>query len=179
MNEVILKIAKAFDFAAQKHSAQRRKGEHAEPYINHPAEVARLLAEATGGEDPNLIMAGMLHDTVEDCGVSHADLVREFGSDVAELVREVTDDKSLTKDERKRKQVENAPHKSRRAQMVKIADKISNLRAILESPPSDWALTRKQEYFDWAASVVAGCRGSNASLEAQFDALLARKGNLG
>jgi len=169
MNEDTLLIARALDFAARKHVDQRRKGEAEEPYINHVAEVASLLAEATGGEDAVLVAAGLLHDTIEDVGVTHAELARAFGLEVADLVQEVTDDKSLPKQERKRLQVEHAPHKSGRARQLKIADKTSNLRAIRNSPPKDWDENRKREYFDWAKQVVDGCRGVNARLEAAFD----------
>lgn len=170
MNEKVLLITRALDFAARKHVDQRRKGLAAEPYINHLAEVARLLAEATDGADANLVAAGLLHDTIEDQGVRYEELVEAFDQDVADLVREVTDDKTLEKAERKRLQVEHAPHKSERARMLKIADKTSNLRAIRNSPPADWSEERKREYFDWAGRVVAGCRGVSAYLEAEFDA---------
>lgn len=169
MRTDILLICRAMDFSARKHVDQRRKGLAAEPYVNHLAEVAFLLAEATDGEDSELVAAGLLHDSMEDQGVSHAELVAAFGQDVADLVQEVTDDKTLTKEERKRLQVERAPHKSPRAKMLKIADKITNLRAILNSPPSDWDTSRKQAYFIWARQVVAGCRGVNPRLEAVFD----------
>jgi len=169
MNQDILLIARALDFAARKHVSQRRKGLAEEPYFNHLAEVARLLAEATDGEDANLVAAGLLHDTIEDQGVLHEDLVSAFNQDIADLVREVTDDKSLEKDERKRLQVERAPHKSDRAKMLKIADKTTNLRALTQSPPSDWEPERRRAYFTWARDVVAGCRGVNARLEAGFD----------
>ncbi|MBM3151884.1 MAG: HD domain-containing protein [Gammaproteobacteria bacterium] len=170
MNEDTLLIASALDFAARKHVHQRRKGVDKEPYVNHLAEVARLLAEATDGADANLVAAGLLHDTIEDQGVRYEELVEAFGRDIADLVREVTDDKTLEKAERKRLQVEHAPHKSERARMLKIADKTSNLRAICNSPPAEWSEQRKREYFDWAGRVVAGCRGVNDRLEAAFDA---------
>ena len=170
MNEDTLLIARALDFAARKHVHQRRKGVDKEPYVNHLAEVARLLAEATDGADANLVAAGLLHDTIEDQGVRYEELVEAFGRDIADLVREVTDDKNLEKAERKRLQVEHAPHKSERARMLKIADKTSNLRAICNSPPAEWSEQRKREYFDWAGRVVAGCRGVNDRLEAAFDA---------
>lgn len=169
MNEDTLLIARALDFAARKHAHQRRKGVDKEPYVNHLAEVARLLAEATDGADANLVAAGLLHDTIEDQGVLYEELVEAFGRDIADLVREVTDDKNLEKAERKRLQVVHAPHKSERARMLKIADKTSNLRAIRNSPPADWSEERKREYFDWAGRVVAGCRGVNERLEQDFD----------
>lgn len=165
----LVQITRALDYAAKKHVSQRRKGEAQEPYINHLAEVAHLLADATGGNDANLVIAGLLHDCIEDQGVTYDELVELFGTDVAGLVREVTDDKSLLKAERKRLQVEHAPHASARARMLKIADKTSNLRAMLVSPPSGWDEQRKRDYFAWAQAVVAGCRGINAFLEAQFD----------
>ena len=165
----VVQVARALDYAAKKHVSQRRKGEAQEPYINHLAEVAYLLAEATGGNDANLVIAGLLHDCIEDQGVTHEELVRLFGADVADLVRDVTDDKTLLKAERKRLQVERAPHKSARAKMLKIADKTSNLRAMVASPPSGWDEQRKRDYFAWAQAVVAGCRGVNAYLEEKFD----------
>jgi (p)ppGpp synthase/HD superfamily hydrolase len=169
MGSDMVAVARALDFAARKHSNQRRKGEAGEPYVNHLAEVARLVAEATGGQDPVAVVAALLHDTIEDTGTSRAELEREFGPDVAAIVAEVTDDKSLPKTERKRLQEENAPHKSARAKLVKIADKTSNLRSIAKSPPVGWDLDRQRQYFDWAARVVAGCRGTNATLERWFD----------
>ena len=118
------------------------------------------------------MIAALLHDVIEDAGVTKAELVERFGSDVADLVSEVTDDKSLPKAERKRLQVENAPYKSVRAQQIKLADKISNLRAILASPPADWNFQRKKEYFEWAKRVVDGLTAPNPVLEAEFEKTL-------
>lgn len=177
-NIATLLVVRAAHFAAERHIHQRRKGEHAEPYFNHVAEVAALLGEATDGKEPELIAAGYLHDTIEDQNVTHAELVERFGREVADLVAEVTDDKSLEKQERKRLQIEHAAHATRRAKMLKLADKCSNLNALLTSPPPDWPAARRTDYFDWAHKVVAGCRGSNARLEAQFDGLYARRGEL-
>jgi len=165
----VLLFARALDFAARKHVHQRRKGDLAEPYVNHLSDVARLLAEATGGDDVTVVIAGLLHDTIEDTETTFAELAKEFGPEVAELVSEVTDDKSLPKAERKRLQVETAPHKSARARMIKLADKTSNLHSMIASPPKDWNLERRREYIDWAARVAAGCRGVNAYLEQEFD----------
>ena len=179
MKEDIVRMAKAIDFAARSHAPQRRKGEAEEPYVNHLAEVALLVAEATQGADANLVIAAYLHDTIEDQEVKHETLAAEFGRDVADLVREVTDDKLLPKAERKRLQVEHARSASPRAKHLKLADKISNLNSILTSPPSDWSAERKREYFEWAAKVVAGCRGVCPWLEARFDAAYARRNELG
>jgi (p)ppGpp synthase/HD superfamily hydrolase len=165
----IVRITRALDFAARKHVHHRRKGLAAEPYINHLAEVALLLAEATDGKDTELVIAGLLHDCIEDQGVTFGELAELFGADVAGLVAEVTDDKSLQKAERKRLQVAHAPHKSERARMLKIADKTSNLRSMKSSPPKHWDEQRRREYFEWARAVVAGCRGVSAFLEARFD----------
>lgn len=135
MNDCLL-IVRAFDFAARKHSDQRRKGAAREPYINHLAEVAELVARASEGTDPELIAAAILHDTVEDTATTKAELTELFGVEVANLVGEVTDNKSLEKEVRKRLQIETAPHKSLRAKVIKLADKTSNLRAIVRSPPT-------------------------------------------
>jgi guanosine-3',5'-bis(diphosphate) 3'-pyrophosphohydrolase len=167
----VLQIVLALDFAAWAHSTQRRKGGAREPYVNHLTEVARLVAQATGGTDHKLIIAALLHDVLEDQAlhVNHEMLVENFGKRVAAIVLEVTDDKSLPKAERKRLQVVHAPHLSRRARILKIADKAANLNSILQTPPRDWSATRKREYFVWAAAVVDGCRGVNEWIEAVFD----------
>jgi (p)ppGpp synthase/HD superfamily hydrolase len=162
-------ILHAANFAAQKHAAQKRKGTAAEPYINHLLEVAGLISTAVTQPDTNLIQAALLHDVIEDCGVSREELAAKFGNDVADLVMEVTDDKSLPKAERKRLQVINAPKKSVRAQVIKLADKISNLRAILSSPPADWTVQRKREYFHWAKEVVERLGAPNPALKAEFE----------
>ena len=165
----LLLFARALDFAARKHVHQRRKGESAEPYINHLAEVARLLAAAPENRNPAVTIAGLLHDTLEDTATSHDELAAEFGAEIASLVREVTDDKALPKAERKSRQVQHARQASDGAKMIKIADKTSNLHSIVNSPPRGWDLTRKLEYFNWAKHVVDGCRGVSSYLEGEFD----------
>jgi (p)ppGpp synthase/HD superfamily hydrolase len=165
----IVGIARALDFAARKHAGQRRKGLKAEPYINHLTEVALLLAEASDGADPGLVMAGLLHDTIEDTETSRAELVEAFGEDVASLVAEVTDAPGLLRDERKRRQVESAPAKSARARMIKLADKIANLHSIAESPPVGWSGRRKREYVGWAREVAEACGPTNTRLEELFE----------
>ena len=169
MREPIVSLTLALDFAARKHTGQTRKGELKEPYINHVAEVASLLAEVTNGRDPILVIGGLLHDTLEDTETTFEELKAEFGLPVARLVREVTDDKSLPKEERKQLQVKNAGSKSRRAKLLKIADLTSNLRSLVTSPPKGWSKERKQEYFTWAARVVRKCRGHNRKLDHAFD----------
>jgi guanosine-3',5'-bis(diphosphate) 3'-pyrophosphohydrolase len=164
MNGLVL-VSRAADFAAERHKDQRRKGEAQLPYVNHLAEVARLLAVATQGADAELIAAGWLHDTVEDTATSYDELVSAFGGEVASLVMEVTDDKSLPKAERKRLQVLKTPAKTSRAKMIKLADLTSNLRKL----PENWERRRIHEYFEWADQVAAGCRGVNADLERTFD----------
>jgi guanosine-3',5'-bis(diphosphate) 3'-pyrophosphohydrolase len=119
-----------------------------------------------------VITAALLHDTVEDCGVRFEELDEKFGTAVADYVRELTDDKSLPKEERKRLQVEHAPHLSHGAKQVKLADKISNIRDITISPPEDWSKDRRREYVKWGEDVVVGLRGANAQLEEYFDSVV-------
>lgn len=167
-------ISRAADFAARCHAGQRRKGATREPYLNHLAEVAQLLASVTDGADAALVAAGWLHDTIEDTDVSREQLAELFGDDVAVLVVEVSDDKTLPKAERKRLQIAHAPHLSARARMIKLADKISNLRSLLVSPPDDWERERLVDYLDWAEQVAAGCQGVNVALETLFRKTAAR-----
>jgi len=165
----IVTLARAYNFAAARHVRQRRKGEAAEPYVNHLAEVAELVALATGGEDPEVVIAAVLHDTVEDTETTPDELRRAFGARVAALVAEVTDDKSLPKQTRNDLQVEHAAHASRGAQIIKIADKTSNLRALLATPPVGWDEARRRTYLAWARAVVDRCRSADAWLAACFD----------
>ena len=170
----VQQILAAARFAAEKHASQRRKGLAGEPYVNHVIEVAELIAASSDVVDAHLVMAGLLHDTIEDCGVTFQELEQQFGADVANLVAEVTDDKTLPKAKRKALQVENAPKKSVRAQVIKLADKISNLRSILDSPPADWDLERRRQYFEWAHQVISGLRNPNPLLKAEFDEIYSR-----
>jgi guanosine-3',5'-bis(diphosphate) 3'-pyrophosphohydrolase len=164
------KVIKAAAFAAYKHRDQRRKDQQASPYINHPLALANVLCnEVTGIEDQDVVCAALLHDTIEDTDTSHAEIEAEFGRSVLDVVLEVTDDKTLPKAQRKLLQIEHAPSLSRSAKLVKLADKICNLRDMAASPPSDWSLDRRIEYFDWSKAVVDGMRGTDEQLERLFD----------
>lgn len=164
-----VKVLEAAVSASRWHSNQRRKGAAVEPYINHLLEVAMLVAEATEGRDPKLVIAALLHDAMEDQEVSRMTIAQRFGEDVALLVTEVTDDKSLTRDQRKSQQVKSAPRKSARAKILKLADKTSNLAAIAASPPLDWSVKQRAEYIQWARDVASGLRGVSPWLETKFE----------
>lgn len=174
----IAAIVKAAQFAAEKHKNQRRKDADASPYINHPLALANVLATESGIDNPEVICAALLHDTIEDTNTTADELSALFGSKVASIVLEVTDDKSLDKAVRKEEQVRHAPHISAEAKLVKLADKICNLRDILASPPADWSADRKRAYFDWAARVVNGLRGVHPGLERTFDDLQKQQADL-
>lgn len=171
MNEnAIGLILKATRFAADKHRNQRRKDVEASPYINHPIALANVLANEGGITDPVVLCGALLHDTIEDTNTTADELRAEFGDEITSVVLDVTDDKSIRdKAKRKQLQVEHAPHISPKAKLVKLADKICNLRDIAGSPPTDWGQERKHEYFDWANRVIAGVRGTHPTLEAIFD----------
>ena len=163
----------ALAFATERHTRQRRKDSDASPYINHPIQVAEVLWRIGGVREITTLVAALLHDTVEDTGTRPEEIRERFGDEVLALVMEVTDDKSLPKAERKRLQVVNAPHKTRAARQIKLADKANNVRDITQMPPADWSLERKREYLDWTEQVVDGLRGSNPELEAYYDQILA------
>jgi guanosine-3',5'-bis(diphosphate) 3'-pyrophosphohydrolase len=166
-------LLEALAFAAHKHRDQRRKDAEASPYINHPIALADVLVNEGGVSDVEVLCAALLHDTVEDTATTPEELLGAFGARIARIVAEVTDDKALAKAERKRLQVEHAPQLSREAKLVKLADKICNLRDVAERPPAGWDLARRQAYFDWAKQVIDGLRGTHAALEAAFDAAYA------
>ena len=168
-------VLRATAFAALKHRDQRRKDAEASPYINHPIALADLLWDLGGVRDPVVIAAALLHDTIEDTETSATELRRAFGAKVAGIVGEVTDDKRLPKERRKELQIEHAAHISKSAKLVKLADKICNLRDILASPPKDWSIEQKREYFEWAKKVIDQGRGTNPKLERRFDQLFRQR----
>jgi guanosine-3',5'-bis(diphosphate) 3'-pyrophosphohydrolase len=167
-------VLQAAAFAAEKHRNQRRKDAEASPYINHPIQLAYILVQADV-EDPIVLAAALLHDTIEDTNTTHDELEIVFGHEIANIVVECSDDKTLDKLERKQAQVDHAAHISKRAQLVKLADKIANVSDIDGAPPAGWSLERKREYFDWARRVVDQMRGVNPKLEARFDAEYAKR----
>ncbi len=160
-------------FAAQKHRGQTRKG-NGDPYINHPLEILNLLANIGNVEDFNVLTAAILHDTIEDTETTKEEITERFGAEVCGMVLELSDDKSLPKERRKELQIEHAPQLSRGAKLVKLADKISNIRDVMENPPADWDIQRRREYIEWGEKVVAGLRGVNEPLEAAFDGMVER-----
>ena len=175
MSDPVGTILDALQFAAHKHRDQRRKDLQASPYINHPIALATILWREGKVHEPAVISAALLHDTIEDTETTAEELRKRFGAKVARIVAEVTDDKSLPKAERKRLQVEHAPHISREAQLVKLADKICNLRDMAASPPKTWPKSRVRDYFDWAKTVVDALRGVHPRLERIFDEAYAGK----
>lgn len=174
----VSRVLQAALFAAEKHKNQRRKDAEASPYINHPIALANVLATEGSVKDEEVLCAALLHDTIEDTETTEDELRQAFGEKVTAIVLEVTDDKSLPKEKRKQLQIEHARHASLQAKLVKLADKICNLRDILASPPADWSGERKRAYFEWAGQVVDGLRGTHPMLEGVFDCLLARQSEL-
>ena len=164
----------AASFAADKHKDQRRKGSDAKPYINHPLDVANILAHIGRVEDIDILIAAILHDTIEDTETTAKELTTLFGERVCGFVLEVTDDKSLPDKLRKQLQIDHAPHLSVEAKQIKLADKISNIRDVFENPPAGWDEKRRREYVEWGVAVVAGLRSVNSDLEAFFDEVVAQ-----
>jgi guanosine-3',5'-bis(diphosphate) 3'-pyrophosphohydrolase len=168
-------LLRALAFAAHKHRHQRRKDAEASPYINHPIALAEVLAREGGVTDVGVLAAALLHDTIEDTQTTPEELQKEFGPHIASIVLEVTDNKMLKKQVRKKMQVEHAARASREAKLVKLADKISNLRDVAERPPDRWDLARRREYFEWSKRVIDRLRGTHPGLEAAFDEAYKRK----
>lgn len=164
----MLRLTEAYEFAARHHRDQRRDGSLAEPYVNHVIEVAVRVARSPLA-DEDTVIAAVLHDIVEDTSGTAAEIAALFGDRVAAMVVEVTDDKSLPKAERKLRQEQSSEGKSPGAKRIKLADKAANLLALAESPPVGWDAARRADYVDWALRVIAGCRGIDPVLEAEFD----------
>jgi GTP diphosphokinase / guanosine-3',5'-bis(diphosphate) 3'-diphosphatase len=167
-------VLQAAAFAAEKHRNQRRKDEEASPYINHPIQLAYILVQADI-EDPVVLAAALLHDTIEDTQTTLDELEIVFGYEIANIVAECSDDKTLTKLERKQAQIDHAATISPKAKLVKLADKIANVSDINGAPPAGWSIERKREYFDWAKKVVDRMRGVHKVLESRFDAEYAKR----
>ncbi len=168
-------IIKALAFAAHKHRDQRRKDVKASPYINHPIALAHVLYHEGGVSDAGVIAAALLHDTIEDTETHAREIAHEFGEEICAVVLEVSDDTRLDKVDRKRLQIERSAQASHSARLVKLADKICNLRDMLTNPPATWDLSRRREYFDWAKQVVDQLRATNPRLETIFDRVYAQR----
>jgi hypothetical protein len=169
MSAEVARLTRALVFAADAHANQRRKGAAQEPYLNHLVEVLDLVTQATGGDDMDLLIASLVHDVCEDTAVTHEKLAAAFGDRVLRIVQENSDDMSLPKDERRRKRVADMAKKSPDARVVKMADVISNLRAVVSSPPAGWTVDRRLGYLEGCRQLVDAGRGANATLEAVFD----------
>lgn len=165
----LTRVLQAAAFAADKHRNQRRKDVGSSPYINHPLQLANVLCSEGQVFEADVLIAALLHDTIEDTDTNADELERAFGRRVASIVMEVTDDKSLPKEERKRLQVTKAPGKSDDAKLVKIADKICNLRDIASDPPAEWTNERREAYFHWAKEVVKALGDVSPALQGVFD----------
>ena len=165
-------ILKAAHFAAQKHRDQRRKDKHTSPYIIHPISVALEIAQTGGVDDPEILAAALLHDTIEDTDTTPEELEEQFGEQVCKYVLEVSDDKNLPKAERKKRQIEHAKKLSEGAALIKLGDKISNVTDVTDNPPADWDINRRREYLDWAEKVVKNCPQVNERMENKFQEVL-------
>jgi (p)ppGpp synthase/HD superfamily hydrolase len=159
---------KALLLAADKHSDHRRKGSNGTPYINHLIKVAEILHTIGLEKNDTLLAAALLHDVIEDTPVTKEELSVLIGADVANLVAEVTDDMTLTYEERKREQIKKALFISEDAKKIKIADKISNINDMLNLPVN-WSDRRKIQYLEWSEQVIANCKGVNKLLDDAFD----------
>ncbi|XP_017131775.1 guanosine-3',5'-bis(diphosphate) 3'-pyrophosphohydrolase MESH1 [Drosophila elegans] len=172
------KFMECLQYAAFKHREQRRKDPKETPYVNHVINVSTILSVEAGITDEAVLMAALLHDVVEDTDATFEDVEKLFGPDVCGLVREVTDDKSLEKQERKRLQIVNAATSSCRAKLIKLADKLDNLRDLQINTPTGWTDERREQYFIWAKQVVDNLRGTNAKLELSLDDIFRQRGLL-
>lgn len=170
-------LLSAIKFASEKHMLQRRKGCNDIPYINHTIRVAYTLQDIGKESDPILLSAAVLHDVLEDTDATENQLTDLFGEEVCSIVKEVTDDMTLTYDDRKRFQIKKAPTLSNRAKLIKIADKMSNIQDILTTPLT-WSNRRKRKYVEWSEKVVEGCRGINSNLDLAFDKMIAHAKNV-
>ncbi|KAI8123077.1 Guanosine-3',5'-bis(diphosphate) 3'-pyrophosphohydrolase MESH1 [Lucilia cuprina] len=169
------KFMECLQFAAFKHRDQRRKNANQTPYINHPINVATILSVEGKIDDESILMAALLHDTVEDTDTTFGEIEELFGTEICNIVREVTDDKTLEKQVRKQLQIEHAANASTKAKLVKLADKLDNLRDLEQILPNGWTEQRREEYFIWAKKVVDNLRGTNKEIENELDEIFKKR----
>lgn len=168
MNQLLL--LQAIAFASQKHRTQRRK-DGKTPYINHPVHVSLILAEIGGIQDTEILVAALLHDTVEDTDTTFDEIEAHFGVRVRSLVEEVTDDPGLSPEAQKRCQVESASSLSLGATLIRLGDKTSNVTDLYEAPAKNWTVERRQKYLVWAETMISQCCSVNQLLEDNFWAI--------
>lgn len=166
------KVIRAIDFAARKHKDQRRKDAAQTPYINHPIEVAHILVMA-GVNDVDTLCAAILHDTIEDTQTTREELVEAFGVCITHIVGQCSDDKSLSSARRKHLQIEHTEsgYLTKEAQLVKLADKYSNLKGLSVSPPVSWTHQQIRWYVIWAYAVCYHLRNVNSILDRDLNAI--------
>ena len=178
------RFLKALKWASELHRLQRRKGSAESvpgkcprliPYVNHLIAVVEILGRVGGVEDEDILIAGLLHDAIEDTEVTEADIYAAFGPRVGRIVGEVSDDRSLDQMDRKAAQVAHAAALSREAQLVKLADKIHNCSDLMTHPPEGWSPQRISDYRKWSCDVVDGLRGGNEPMEQLFDTIIQEK----
>lgn len=162
-------LTKAYQFASEKHKSQTRKNRDKTPYINHPIEVANLIANIGNINDQIVLIAALLHDTLEDTKTTKEEIKNEFSETILNIVLEVTDDKSLLKMERKKHQIDHAKYLSNEAKLIKLGDKISNLNSTLNDPPENWSDDDILGYTVWSKQVIDNIRGVNKDLEDYYD----------
>lgn len=159
---------RAADFAARAHRTDRRRGDADSPYMNHVLEVAALLAETTGGRDPLLVTAALLHDLPAKTSIPRETIEREFGREAAAVVYEAHMERGGDREDRRRTEIDAAPRMSPRARQLKLADKTSSIRGLRSAPPAGWGRAEAEHYLTWAEAVAAGCAGVNPALDRAF-----------
>ena len=147
------KLLQTLYFAAKAHKSQKRKGDGGVPYINHLIEVATLLSLEAGVTDIEVLQAAVLHDVLEDTPVTLDELNDVFGERVAGLIEAVTDDKSLSLEQRRQKQVDMISCASPEVKLIKLADHCSNIVCI----PDTWVANRVEQYKMWSFEVASKC----------------------
>ncbi len=166
-------LSRAYAFSAASHKGQHRAS--GEPYLSHPLEVASLLVNFK--MDVTTVTAGLLHDVLEDTKATKADLVREFGSEIAELVDGVTKIGKLAFSSREERQAENfrkmlvAMARDLRVLMIKLADRLHNMRT-LDYLSTDKAKKIAQETLDIYAPLAH--RLGMAKVKAELEDLALR-----
>lgn len=160
-------ISKGLMFASEIHINQRRKNKDKTPYVNHLIDVYDILVRADI-KDENILISALLHDVIEDTKYNYNYIKDNFNSAIADMVFECTDDKKLEKHIRKLKQIETIEKKSEGATLVKIADKISNLKSLIDYPPEGWNKDRLVGYIFWSKKVVEPVLNKNKKLEEEF-----------
>jgi len=152
-------------FATEKHKSQVRSNEKKTPYIIHPIEVADLVMKIGHVYDKDVLITALLHDVMDDTQTTYEQITSLYGTKVSSYLEEMTSKQGLSLKEQKKQQIMQAFRQNPSVAIIKLSDKLSNLKTLATSPPPSWSRDRIDQYFQWAQTVIENLPESNQLLK--------------